>query len=63
MNAVRIIGFAVLALVWLWLSWSLIALGGGLNLKNILLILASGIIIFVPLWKKYGRHDNNQTKK
>lgn len=64
MNAVRIVGFAVLALVWVWLSWSLLALGGGFNLKNIFLIVASGIIIFVPLWKKYGRrYDNNQKKK
>lgn len=64
MNAVRIVGFAVLALVWVWLSWSLLALGGGFNLKNIFLIVASGIIIFVPLRKKYGRqYDNNQKKK
>lgn len=64
MNAVRIVGFAVLTLVWLWLCWSLVALGGGLNLKNLFLIIASGIIIFVPLWKKYVRQqDNNQRQK
>ncbi len=60
MNAVKTAGLILLALVWLWLCWSLVALGGGFNLKNILLIVASGIIIFVPLWKKYVRRDNNQ---
>ncbi len=60
MNAVKIIGFSVLALVWLWLCRTLIAYGGGSNMKNIFLIVASGIIIFVPLWKKYIRRDNNR---
>lgn len=54
MNPVKIAGFAILALLWLWLSWSLLALGG-VNLKNIFIVVASAIIIFVPLWKKYGR--------
>ncbi len=60
MNAVKIAGIMLLALVWLWLCWSLIALGGGFTMKNVFLIVASGIIVFVPLWKKYIRHDNNQ---
>lgn len=60
MNAVKIAGMMLLALVWLWLCWSLIALGGGFTMKNVFLIVASGIIVFVPLWKKYIRHDNNQ---
>lgn len=53
MKVVKIAGFTVLAIVWLWLCRSLIAWGGGFNLKNIFLIVASGIIIFVPLYKKY----------
>lgn len=60
MNAVKIAGMMLLALVWLWLCWSLIALGGGFTMKNVFLIVASGIIVFVPLWKIYIRHDNNQ---
>ncbi|MDE6143075.1 MAG: hypothetical protein K2F94_03240 [Muribaculaceae bacterium] len=60
MNAVRIAGIILLALVWLWLCWSLVALGGGFSIKNILVIVASGIIVFVPIWKKYIRNDNNQ---
>ena len=57
MQPTKIAGFSILALVWVWLCWSLFALGG-VNLKNILLVVATGIIIFVPLWKKYIRRDN-----
>lgn len=57
MQPVKIAGFFVLALVWIWLCWSLLALGG-VNLKNLFLVVASGIVIFVPLWKKYIRKEN-----
>lgn len=60
MNFVKIAGLTILALVWIWLCQALILQGGGFNLKNIFLIVASGIIIFVPLWKKYFRQDNNR---
>lgn len=60
MNLTRIAGLIVLALVWIWLSQALLFSGGGITLKNIFLIGASGIIIFVPLWKKYFRQENNQ---
>lgn len=53
MNALRIAGLAILALVWIWLCQYIIRFGGGITLKNLLLIAMSGIIIFVPLWKKY----------
>lgn len=56
MNPAKITGFTLLALVWLWLCRSLLVLGG-VNLKNILLVIATGIIIFVPLWKKYVKQD------
>lgn len=57
MNPVKIAGFGILALLWLWLCWELLMLGG-INLKNIFIMIATGIIIFVPLWKKYIRQDN-----
>lgn len=60
MNLGKIAGLIILALVWVWLCRALIVSGGGVTLKNLLLIGASGIIIFVPLWKKYFRQDNNQ---
>lgn len=63
MNLVKIAGFSILALVWLWLCQSLVTAGGGFTLKNLFLIVASGIIIFVPLWKKYVRRENNNTKR
>ena len=58
MNVVRIAGLILLILIWLWLSWSLVSLAGGFTLKNIFLIVASAIIIFVPLWKKYYGADS-----
>lgn len=57
MNGSRIIGLIVLALVWCWLVWALISSGGGFTAKNVFIIIASGIIIFVPLWKKYFRKE------
>jgi hypothetical protein len=62
MNVIRTAGFILLLLLWLWLCRAVIVTGGGINLKNIFLIVASGIIIFVPLWKKYIRHDDNKNK-
>lgn len=56
MNPFKIAGFSIIALVWIWLCWSLLALGG-INIRNIFLVLVSGIVIFVPLWKKYFRQD------
>lgn len=48
----KIIGLIFLALLWIWLVYILFS-NGGVNLKNIFVAAASGIIIFVPLWKRY----------
>ena len=48
-------GFIFLAILWIWLCVTLLVNGGGFTFKNLFLIAASGIIIFVPLWKKYFR--------
>lgn len=53
MKATRIAGLAVLALLWVWLCVGLLTSADGFNLKNILIAAMSGIIIFVPLYKKY----------
>lgn len=45
------IGIFVLALVWLALCRMLVA-GLGFTFRSAFLIVASGIIIFVPLWRK-----------
>lgn len=63
MNAVRIIGLIVLAVVWFWLCRALIVYGGSVTLKNLFLVAASGIIIFVPLWRKYFSTSDNDRKK
>ena len=48
----RIFGLMFLAALWIWLCFMLFS-RGGITLKNILIALMSGIIVFVPLWKKY----------
>lgn len=52
MSISKILGISVLAIVWVWLVWMLFS-AGGFNLKNILVAAMTGIIIFVPLYKKY----------
>ena len=53
-----IIGLSLLLVIWLWLAWMLLT-AGGLNLKNLLLLAMSAIIIFVPLFKKYLKGAKN----
>lgn len=53
MKPIRIAGLALLALLWIWLCAGLLTSADGFNLKNILIALMSGIVIFVPLYKKY----------
>lgn len=55
MNAVKIAGCSLLVVIWVWLCHALIVGAGGFTFRNIFLIITSGIIIFVPLWKKYFR--------
>lgn len=57
MKPARIAGIILLALIWIWLSAGLLTSADGFNLKNILIALMSGIIIFVPLYKKYFRGE------
>lgn len=45
-------GLIFLALLWIWLVYMLFSRGGA-DLKNIIIAAFSGIIIFVPLWKRY----------
>lgn len=52
-----IVGALILVLVYLWLCQALIRGGGGWTLKNIFIMAASGIIIFVPLYKKYFKQN------
>lgn len=51
----KAIGFGLITILWFWLCAALITSGGGVTFKNLFLIIASGIIIFVPLYKRYVR--------
>lgn len=46
------VGIGVLALVWIWLA-AYVFLRGGVTLLNILWVAISGVIVFLPLYKKY----------
>ena len=59
MSAIKYIGVTLLFLVWAWLSWSILA-SSGINLKNLLIVAMSAIIIFVPLYKKYFAKKENK---
>ncbi len=56
-----LIGLSLLFMVWLWLAWLLLRYGG-VNLKNLLLLAITAIIIFVPLFRKYGIGVKNNKK-
>lgn len=49
------IRFACILLLWLTLCWLLLARAAQIDFMVIFTIVASGIIIFVPLYKKYMR--------
>lgn len=62
MNTLRTAGFILLVLLFIWLSRAIIVYAGGFNLKNLILIVGSGIIIFVPLYKKYFMENKGGDK-
>lgn len=59
MTTTRKISIIFLFLLWIWLSRYLL-LYGGFNLKNLFIVVASAIIIFVPIWKRYIRQENKK---
>ena len=56
-NAVKF-RFACLILLWLALSY-LVVTTQPLTLKTIFILIASAIIVFVPMYKKYIRQKEN----
>lgn len=58
----KIAGLILLALIWIWLVYYLFT-RGGIDGKNIIVAVFSGIIIFVPLWKRYIRPILGRRKK
>lgn len=61
MKPSAIIGISILFMVWLWLAWMLLT-SGGVNIKNLLLLAMTAVIIFVPLFRKYGNGAKNKKK-
>lgn len=62
----KIFGLILLAIIWIWLVYYMFS-RGGVDGKNILIALFSGIIVFVPLWKRYispilSRRKNSSQK-
>jgi len=53
MSTSNIIRFSCVTLLWLLLCYLLISRAREINFMVIFTIVASGIIIFVPLYKKY----------
>ena len=51
------VGIAVLALVWIWLA-AFVLIRGGVTLMNILWVGISGVIVFLPLYKKYFKRPD-----
>lgn len=50
------IGFSILVILWIWLAWGV--LSAGISLYNLLIVAFSGIIILVPMWRKWNNPDN-----
>ena len=61
MKPVAVIGLSILLIIWLWLAWVLLSVGG-ITLRNLIVLAMSAIIIFVPLMKKYYKGPNNEKK-
>ncbi len=51
------IGFTILVILWIWLAWGV--LSAGITLYNLLIVAISGIIILVPMWRKWNKPKNN----
>ena len=62
MKKSTLFGFIVLALVYIWLAW-LILSKSSVTLYNIILIVMAGMIIFVPLYRKYMVKEDKNRKK
>lgn len=50
----------IIGLIWLWLCGMIVIRTRPVTLWTLFVILASGIIVFVPLYKKYKRNDNGK---
>ena len=61
-KTIRLFGLGILALVWLWLAWGFLSTKG-ITLLNLIILAMTGIIIFLPLYKKYISGGSDDSKK
>ncbi len=57
MNTTNVIRFAILGLLWLALVATIIMRSTQITAYTVFVIIASAIIIFVPMYKKYVKND------
>ncbi len=57
MNTTNVIRFAILGLLWLALVATIIVRSTQITAYTVFVIIASAIIIFVPMYKKYVKND------
>lgn len=49
---------AIIAILWLFLAALVVRTARPVTLQTVAVIVASGIVVFVPLYKKYKKHGN-----
>lgn len=54
MTKTAYVTIVVLAILWGWLAWGV--LKNGITLYSLLIVAMAGIIIFVPVWRKYHKN-------
>lgn len=60
MNTANVIRFAILGLIWLGLVATIIVRSARITSYTVFVIIASAIIIFVPMYKKYVKNGNKR---
>lgn len=60
MNGYQIFRFVCLVLLWLIMVWFVVAYQP-LTLRVVFIVVASGIIVFVPVYKKYVKQRRNKS--
>lgn len=62
MTTSQIVRFSFILLLWLALCWVLVTSSPVFTFQTLFAIIASGIIVFVPLYKKYKRNGKAGNK-
>ena len=62
MKTSSIFGIVLLAILWIWLAWAILA-SNGITLYNLIIVAISGIIVFVPLYRKFSTNKKKDSDK